>query len=174
MKFVFIISLIMLSGCIPAMHKMGLTECAPVYGNWCGESYPLAGNDPQPVDSWDRACRTHDRCYGDENKSKTTCDREFLNELEYLSQSRLAPQRMHNAYSFFRKDGQITGWVRFTDEFWSITASCEGGDGERAQFYCAQYGNYGCPLHPDSGPGYAGLRCTCPGFPLNSGIIVEK
>ncbi len=27
-----------LLGCAPVLHKMGLKECGPVYGNWCGEN----------------------------------------------------------------------------------------------------------------------------------------
>ncbi|MCY4229130.1 MAG: hypothetical protein OXF20_15860 [Gammaproteobacteria bacterium] len=173
-RVVLVISLIFLSGCVPAMHKMGLTKCAPVYGNYCGENYPLAGYEPTPVDSWDQACQAHDRCYGDGYKSKTYCDREFLDELEYLSQDRLIPQRMLNAHSYFRKDGRIEGWVQFIHEGWSLTASCEGGDGARAQFYCVQNNYDRCWLDSDSGPGRAGLPCNCLGYPLNSGIIFEE
>ena len=56
-----------------------------------------------------------DKCY-DDGESKEYCDLVFLDELESLSYAWLAPQEMHNAYSWFRKDGQVNGWVNFGEE----------------------------------------------------------
>lgn len=157
------------SGCTSLAYRTGIANCAPVYGNWCGENYPLFGYKPQPVDAWDEACRDHDRCY-DRGEAQSTCDDEFLGDLERLSDQQLAPRRMHNAYSWFRRDGRVEGWIKFSDEAWGILADCRGGDGRAAEFYCAVGGRIECELGPTSGPGRAGMPCTCNG---NSGIIVE-
>jgi hypothetical protein len=34
------------------------------YGWYCGENNPGRGQDPQPVDQVDAACKQHDICYG--------------------------------------------------------------------------------------------------------------
>ena len=164
----FLVS-VLSTGCSSIAYKMGVADCAPVYGNWCGENYPLTGYDPRPVDTWDRACMRHDKCY-DDGTSKEVCDREFIAELEELSYKRLAPQRIHNAHSVFRKDGFVGGWVGFGHEFWAAGATCEGGDGVRAQFFCALNYYNSCPLSQTFGPGRAGMRCNCRGYP---GTIVE-
>ena len=65
---------IQFSGCTSVAYKTVLKECAHVYGNWCGENYPLTGYNPSTVDSWDSACRSHDQCY-DSVESKSSCDR---------------------------------------------------------------------------------------------------
>ena len=170
MSTILLVIWTLLNGCTSVFYKLGILECGPVYGNWCGENYPLAGNDPAPVDSWDRACRAHDRCYEEGKKSRDSCDSAFIRELSRLSRTRLAPQRMHNAYSYFQRDGRIDGWIQFVDEVWGFSASCKGGDGEGAQFFCQS--NFAvCPLNPDMGPGRAGFPCICRGLP---GLIVER
>jgi len=35
----------------------------PVYGNWCGPGYPAKGENPEPVDLIDQACKAHDQSY---------------------------------------------------------------------------------------------------------------
>lgn len=35
----------------------------PVYGNWCGPGYPAKGENPEPVDLIDLACKSHDQSY---------------------------------------------------------------------------------------------------------------
>ncbi|GEM_PF-4527320 len=162
--------LFFLGGCTSMAYKVGFAECAPVYGNWCGENYPLPGYDPPTVDEWDSACRDHDKCYGS-SEEKRKCDRKLVKELERLSYEQLAPLRMHNAYSWFRRDGYVGGWVQFTDEIWGASADCKGGDGREAKFYCALNPYFSCPLDSSDGPGHAGMFCPCNGY---TGIIVEK
>lgn len=84
---------------------------------------------------------------------------------------RLAPQRMYNAYSYFVKDGQISGWIQSVDEFWSKGASCERRDGIKARFFCAVNYFYACSLNPNMGVGRAGLLCTCGRF---TGRIIKS
>lgn len=36
----------------------------PIYGNWCGPGYPPDGENPEPKDVIDQACREHDGMYG--------------------------------------------------------------------------------------------------------------
>ena len=160
----FVVCLLVLfgSGCTSAGYKLGLASCAPVYGNWCGENYPLSGYDPRPVDAWDSACRTHDKCY-DSGGSRAACDRALVRELEELSRERMAPIRMYNAHSWFRQDGSVVAWLQFTDEFWGMTASCKGGDGKRARFACQVGPMMGqrCDLSASAGPGHQGVACHC-------------
>ncbi|MES9856903.1 MAG: hypothetical protein ABW166_09910 [Sedimenticola sp.] len=170
LKAIALLTLLAASGCSTVLHPIGGAECAPVYGNWCGENYPLTGFEPRPVDAWDRACRKHDKCY-ESGKSKDYCDEYFVAELEELSYQHLAPQEMHNAHSWFRKDGWLGGGINLLDEAWSISASCEGGDGRAAEFYCALNQFNGCWLNPTISPGRAGMPCSCGMYP---GIIVEK
>lgn len=151
------------SACTQVAYDVGLASCAPVYGNWCGENYPLTGNDPPPVDVWDEACRAHDMCY-DSGRNKRSCDRQFQEELEDLSYDYLAPQAMANAHSWFKKDGQLVGFINLGSELRAATASCEGGDGREAVFYCQTY--YGaCELSSYDGPGQPGGPCNCSGAP---------
>ncbi len=168
--FLILTTTSLISGCTSVLHTAGLTDCAPVYGNWCGENYPTTGYNPRAVDEWDRACRRHDKCY-DSGRDNEYCDRRFIRELEILSYEQLAPQEMHNAYSWFRKDGNVGGWSNFGDEIWSLSASCKGGDGRPAEFYCVINQFNGCTLDPEFGPGRSGMRCNCGGFP---GLIVER
>lgn len=169
MYLVVISILPVVAGCTSFAYQTGMADCAPVYGNWCGENYPLTGYNPQPVDAWDEACRDHDKCY-DSGKGKATCDDEFLRDLERLSEQRLAPRRMYNVYSWFRRDGRVEGWFKFSDETWGVLADCRGGDGRAAEFYCAINARAECELDPTERPGRAGMACTCNG---DSGIIVE-
>jgi hypothetical protein len=171
MRALIVCLLVLLApGCTSVGYKVGIADCAPVYGNWCGENYPIAGYNPRAVDEWDAACRTHDRCY-DGNGSRAACDRALVRELESLSRERLSPSRMYNAHSWFRRDGSIVAWLQFTDEWWGMFASCKGGDGRAARFGCAVGWGAGCELDADDGPGRAGMPCTC-GF--YRGVIVER
>src|SRR5262245_19289128 len=117
-------SLLFLSSCTSILYKMNVVDCAPVYGNWCGENYPISGYDPDPVDEWDSACRDHDHCYGS-SQDKRSCDDELLEEFERLSYQQLTPQRMYNAYEWFKRNGYVGGWVEFTNETWGLIASCK-------------------------------------------------
>ena len=164
MKSILVVAVLYVGGCAQAAYELGMASCAPVYGNWCGENYPTEGYDPRPVDSWDRACRAHDRCY-ESGASKKSCDREFLSDLQRLSQSRIAPQSMVNADSWFRDDGWFSGFQSASSAMWAASADCEGGDGVRAQFFC-QTGVGACPLTSGSIPGgYPGYPCQCNGWP---------
>jgi hypothetical protein len=163
-----IFSFCLLAACAQALYGPGFKSCAPVYGNWCGENYPLTGFDPEPVDSWDRACRTHDLCY-DSGKNKKSCDSKFRRTIRELSHDRLAPQAMANAYSWFTSDGYFQGFESFSTSVWAMTASCEGGDGKRAKFYCQSAFGV-CRLSASAGPGQQGYPCHCGGAP---GRILE-
>ena len=165
---VLVVLVVPLLGC-SAIGFAGLKDCAPVYGNWCGENYPHEGANPPAVDSWDAACRNHDKCYG-KGISEELCDLEFVAELEKLSREQLAPRRMHNAHSWFRRDGFLGGSIKVEDEFWAAGASCKGGDGRAALFYCVTLMG-GCPLNPHYGGGHEGLPCFC--GPVR-GQIVER
>lgn len=162
-------SLSIICSCSSIGYKAGLADCAPVYGNWCGENYPSHGYNPRPVDAWDNACRNHDKCY-DRDENKEYCDRKFVEELEYLSRYQLAPTEMYNAHSWFLPDGWFGGNSNLSDEIWSIGASCEGGDGRATQFSCLVNQFTSCNLNPKMGAGRAGLYCNCNGF---TGVIVE-
>lgn len=152
-----------LYGCGQTLHSVGLASCAPVYGNWCGENYPLTGYEPDTVDSWDEACMVHDKCY-ESGKSKSACDRQFVQKLERLSRRRLAPQEMANAHSWFRRDGWVGGFISLKSEAWAAGADCKGGDGRRARFYCqTPFGS--CPISAGVGPGQPGYPCNCGGAP---------
>ncbi len=155
------------TACGPIVKTFNLKECAPVYGNWCGEKYPLTGHDPRPVDSWDRACRTHDKCY-DSGESKRVCDDDFVHQLKSLSFSIPAPQAMHNAHSWFEEDGWVGGHFNLATELWALEADCEGGDGYRARFTCVISPVYGCPYND---PGRAGMPCHCGYY---YGFVVEE
>lgn len=151
------------AACTQLFYDLGPASCAPVYGNWCGENYPLDGYDPPTVDDWDEACRSHDLCY-DSGKNKKYCDRQFQEELEDLSRDYLAPQAMANAHSWFKPDGQLIGFISLDSELWAMSASCKGGDGREAEFFCQT--NYGaCRLSAYDGPGQQGYPCRCGGAP---------
>jgi hypothetical protein len=53
-----------------AAAELGL----PVYGRWCG---PGHGGDGPPIDDVDRACMTHDNCYGSRGWGDCSCNREL-------------------------------------------------------------------------------------------------
>ena len=173
---VFFVLVLPLFGC-SATGFGGLKSCAPVYGNWCGKDYPSDEKEnPPAVDRWDEACREHDNCYS-RSTSKDKCDRRFVAKLEKLSWEELAPQRMHNAHSWLLKDGWVGGIIRFQDEIWAMNASCKGGDGRAAQFYCLtwRWSPWGLwPIKCSQGlpkRGRAGMPCICNGI---SGQIVEE
>ncbi len=150
------------SGCAQALYPVGLKDCAPVYGSWCGEGYPNVG-DPDPVDSWDDACRSHDLCYeeaGDNKREKLACDDEFIEELDDLANYDFPiPVEMRNARSWFakRNTGQLYIWVPAKDMAWSMAADCDGSDGRAAKF--CDVGNFYCEMAYDM-PEYS--RCVCP------------
>ncbi len=58
-------------------------KCMPLYGNWCGIGYPVAGFPP-PVDAYDAACMRHDLCIADAGP-KQACDIAFVGELHRLA-----------------------------------------------------------------------------------------
>ena len=174
-----VLFLVFVSGCAPLGYKIGLADCAPVYGNWCGENYPLPGNNPPPVDGWDEACRDHDKCY-EGGRRKSACDERFVEDLNDLASRGPVPQRMRNAHSWFREDGYFEGHINFLDELWAISADCEGGDGEETEFYCVNpynlynpydqnYPYYKCALR--TGSGRAGTPCRCGRY---QGVIFEE
>ena len=168
-----VLFLVFVSGCAPLGYKIGLADCAPVYGNWCGENYPLPGNNPPPVDGWDRACRDHDKCY-EGGRRKSACDERFVEDLNDLASRIPIPQRMHNALSWFREDGNFWGRTRFSDVYWAFSADCKGGDGEEAQFYCVsyvQYYPYYFKCDVSTGRGLDGMPCRCNGY---QGVIFEE
>ena len=167
--FAIVTMALSLLGCA-ATGFLGLKDCAPVYGNWCGKDYPHAGEDPPAVDRWDAACRSHDRCIV-AGKSKDLCDRLFVAELEKLNRQQLAPRRMLNAHSWFYRDGFLGGTIKVQDEIWAAGASCKGGDGRAAQFSCVSWGGVVCPLNPRRGVGTEGMPCTCNGIP---GQVAEQ
>jgi len=63
----------------------------PVYGNWCGPGRPPKGKNPRPIDTLDRGCRAHDKCYDKRGNHKCSCDKEFLS---YIKKNR---HKMHGA-----------------------------------------------------------------------------
>lgn len=159
------LAVFIVTGCTELSYKMGIADCAPAYGNWCGENYPTTGFTPRPVDTWDRACRAHDLCY-DAGGDKLACDREFLDDLERAARSRIIPQAMLNAHSWFTNDGHFGGFQSVHSMFWAASADCDGGDGESAKFFCQTI--YGpCPLSPTAIPGgRQGMwACQCNGVP---------
>jgi hypothetical protein len=54
-------------------------KCMPLYGNWCGVGYPVAGLPP-PVDAFDAACMRHDLCTAGPGPEQS-CDVAFVGEL---------------------------------------------------------------------------------------------
>lgn len=47
----------------------------PIHGNWCGPGHSGPG---APIDTLDRLCQTHDRCYGNRGYFACSCDRELV------------------------------------------------------------------------------------------------
>ncbi len=130
-----------LTSCAHIGYELGMAKCAPVYGNWCGEDYPLDGYNPEPVDVWDGFCRDHDKCYeeaGNMNFNKEQCDKEFVYKIRQESlKRRFIPIAIRNAHEFFRKgrygDNKLFK-IPGRDFGWSMGADCRGGDGEAALF----------------------------------------
>lgn len=55
---------------------------SPYYGNFCG---PFTTNmKAKPIDELDKACRTHDRCYGKHGWGNKQCDRDFVSILKRI------------------------------------------------------------------------------------------
>jgi hypothetical protein len=164
-----VITTLALGGCVEVAHEIGLAACEPVYGNWCGQNYPEAGNDPDTVDDWDAACRDHDQCYDDSSRDKSDCDREFRHALLDLSHSEMVPQELINAYDWFQSDGHFQAYQSFQSTTWALGASCSGGDGRAAVFSCqTPYGR--CDLDSDQ-VGQANGPCGCYGW--GPGQVVE-
>lgn len=67
------------------------TSGVPIYGNWCGPGRPPKGKNPPAIDTLDRGCRAHDKCYDKRGYHKCSCDREFLS---YIKRNR---NKMHGA-----------------------------------------------------------------------------
>ena len=159
-------SLALLTACgTTSGGEAGDDSCSPVYGNWCGKNYPLTGYDPRAVDVWDRACRTHDRCYEDKGFGSKRCDREFVSRLRTLWRGGYpVPHQMGNADSWFVEDGWLNIFVSVRDlgHYWF--ADCKGGDGE-AMMFC--YPQVGPPCEIDAAVG-RGQPCWC-GNPYNRG-----
>src|SRR5262245_18962988 len=160
------------TSCVELAKKIGLAECAPAYGNWCGENYPLTGFDPEAVDDWDEACRDHDQCYDDHpDGDRDGCDREFRRELVHLSRSEMVPQALINAHDWFTDDGHFQGFQSLSSAIWAATASCEGGDGRAAEFSCQTQAGP-CALSSYwRGGGSQGMPCHCGGWP---GVVMEN
>lgn len=59
-------------------------KCMPLYGNWCGFSYPRAGDFPPPLDAFDAACMRHDLCRASP-VGGGICDVQFVQELRGLA-----------------------------------------------------------------------------------------
>jgi len=189
---VLAMSAIFLASCAPSLYKVGEKKCGPVYGNWCGENYPLAGFNPPAVDNWDRACRAHDHCY-ESGEPKKSCDKAFVSEVERLAEEQMVPQEMMNAHAWFREgsmfktdnqrfipsgtdfpSGAITPpEVHTLHQAWGIIASCQGGDGAAAQFKCFVNSSVSCPIDPRSRPGKLGMTCSCSNID-EPGVIVRR
>ncbi len=58
-------------------------KCMPLYGNWCGAGYPVAGFPP-PVDAFDAACMRHDLCTAGAGPEQI-CDIAFVGELHAVA-----------------------------------------------------------------------------------------
>jgi hypothetical protein len=58
-------------------------KCMPIYGNWCGVGYPVAGAPP-PVDVFDAACMRHDLCIASPTP-EAACDVAFIDELRGIA-----------------------------------------------------------------------------------------
>jgi hypothetical protein len=58
-------------------------KCMPLYGNWCGVGYPVAGFPP-PVDAFDAACMRHDLCTAGPGPNQA-CDVAFVGELHAVA-----------------------------------------------------------------------------------------
>jgi hypothetical protein len=58
-------------------------KCMPLYGNWCGVGYPVAGFPP-PVDAFDAACMRHDLCIAGPGPAQV-CDVAFVGELHAVA-----------------------------------------------------------------------------------------
>ena len=56
----------------------------PFYGNWCGPGYPPEGENPQPIDKVDAACRTHDKCYASTPRNTCACDEALVKSLRSM------------------------------------------------------------------------------------------
>ena len=75
---------------------------APVYGCWCGENQPKTGQDPTPIDRWDRACRRHDLCYDRRGRNSRSCDRRLVRDIESIYRREgYIPGQMQAAHSYF-------------------------------------------------------------------------
>ncbi len=115
-------------------------ECLPIYGNWCGEGYPAyeaTGHQPDVVDVWDSACKSHDLCYdkyGD--GGKRYCDGLFSDEIDSLYQKGYPiPHAISAAYALFtRKFKYDQIWISKADFEKPLDYSCRGGDGKAALF----------------------------------------
>jgi hypothetical protein len=65
------------------------------------------------------------------------CDDKFLDELHLLDNGRPVPEVVKSAYSWFNKKntGSLFVFAPAKNLLWSLSASCEGGDGRPTQ-YC--------------------------------------
>jgi len=147
------------------------TSCTPVYGNWCGPGYPSDGNNPRPVDVWDRACRAHDKCYearGDKDKG---CDEEFLYRLWelHVGHGLPMPTSMRSAQSWFTQDGYVSVYIDWEDLF-TLGYDCSGGEGKRG-FACATpSASCSKPMAIDYFNPAFGTDCVCR-FPMPMGPV---
>ncbi|KZN44722.1 hypothetical protein [Pseudoalteromonas luteoviolacea] len=148
----------------PSGEEVSVT-CQPVYGKWCGKSYPAyetTGYKPRPVDQWDAACRAHDLCYeryGEEGEE--SCDRQFTYKLERLYHSGIPiPHQMVNAYNVFKEDLSFrTINIPFSDIWNANTLACDGSEGKAALFCDVGVRGLNCQI--TDGSQAQGARCAC-------------
>lgn len=96
--FLCVFALATMVGC-SAGRKLGE---GPQYGCWCGGGFPPPNEDPRPIDDWDYACRTHDRCYDRRGMDNEYCDRGFALKLDqlYLAKGYI-PAQLQAAFHYY-------------------------------------------------------------------------
>ncbi|MBF0383145.1 MAG: hypothetical protein HQL69_19155 [Magnetococcales bacterium] len=138
-------------------------SCQPIYGNWCGKSYPayeITGIKPKPVDVWDAACRDHDLCYEKFGSTgEKYCDSKFANQLEILDMEGIpAPHQMINAYNYFKKHKPYRQFFVTFDDLWDASnVDCRGNQGLPTLFCNVGRGRDNCEISM----GYKGKGVTC-------------
>jgi hypothetical protein len=119
----------------------------PVYGNWCGPSFPQdPGINPTPLDAVDAACEAHDKCYRQYGKNDCQCNLDLINAM---------PQAIANSPTL---SGKIYGWI-IEQGFKHVSIPGLGPNPcDCHNKVCTGPGTGGC----QETKGWGGRGCPCP------------
>jgi len=138
--FIFIVFLFLLSGCginKSRINPMGNATPSSFpsadwkYGYYCGEGHPSTPDyNQKPKDDIDSACRNHDICWENYGKNSGPCNDEFLNKIEYLSNSFMNEKKNYGKLMEIASYNIKIPQVKILHNKWEHTLRCQNVTGD--------------------------------------------